>query len=76
MPIYKDFVNPLGYNPGMEEALSYGDYATIEMTIPNETDYKEIVGKWGIQIIRGESSVEDGLAGMRAELLERGVTEV
>ena len=76
VPIYKDFVNPLGYNPGMEEALSYGDYATIEMTIPNETDYKEIVGKWGIQIIRGESSVEDGLAGMRAELLERGVTEV
>ena len=37
---------------------------------------KRSSGKWGIQIIRGESSVEDGLAGMRAELLERGVTEV
>ena len=46
------------------------------MTIPNEADYKEIVGKWGIQMIKGEASIEDGLAGMRKELMERGVTEV
>ena len=76
VPIYKDFRAPLGYNPGMEEALGYGEYASIEMTIPNETEYKEIVGKWGIQIIKGEISTEDGLARMRKELKERGVTEI
>lgn len=65
-----------GYNPGMEEALSYGEYASIEMTIPNEAEYKEIVGKWGIQIVKGEVSSEEGLASMRQELKERGVTEV
>ena len=76
VPIYKDFKAPFGYNPGMEDALQYGQYASIEMTIPNEADYKEIVGKWGIQMIKGEASIEDGLAGMRKELMERGVTEV
>lgn len=76
VPIYKDFTAPLGYNPGMEEALSYGKYASIEMTISNEAEYKEIVGKWGIQIIKGETSTEDGLAQMRKELKERGVTEI
>ena len=60
----------------MEEALSYGEYASIEMTIPNEAEYKEIVGKWGIQIVKGEVSSEEGLASMRQELKERGVTEV
>ncbi len=76
VPIYKDFKAPFGYNPGMEDALQFGQYASIEMTIPNEADYKEIVGKWGIQMIKGEASIEDGLAGMRKELMERGVTEV
>lgn len=76
VPIYKDFKAPFGYNPGMEEALSYGEYASIEMTIPNEAEYKEIVGKWGIQIVKGEVSSEEGLANMRQELKERGVTEV
>ena len=76
VPIYKDFKAPFGYNLGMEEALSYGEYASIEMTIPNEAEYKEIVGKWGIQIVKGEVSSEEGLANMRQELKERGVTEV
>lgn len=76
VPIYKDFKAPFGYNPGMEDALAFGDYASIEMTISNGAGYKEIVGKWGIQMIKGETSIEDGLAGMRKELLERGITEV
>ena len=74
-PIFKDFEAPLGYNPGVEEALSYGQYATINMTISNEADYKEIVGKWGIRIIKGEVSTEEGLENMRSELIERGVAE-
>ena len=76
VPIYKDFKAPFGYNPGMEDALALGNYSSIQTAIPNEVDYKEIVGKWGIQIIKGEVSMEDGLAGMRKELRERGVTEV
>lgn len=75
VPIYKDFEAPMGYNPGMEEALSYGEYATIDMVISNEADYKEIVGKWGIKIIKGEVSTEEGLESMRSELIERGVAE-
>lgn len=76
VPIYKDFTAPMGYNPGVEEALSYGEYASIDMTISNEADYKEIVGKWGISMIKGEVTIEEGLESMRSELAERGVTEV
>ncbi len=74
-PIYKDFVNPVSYNPGVEEAISYGKYASIELAIPNESDYKATVGKWGIQIIKGEVSALDGLANMREELISLGVTD-
>jgi putative aldouronate transport system substrate-binding protein len=74
-PIYKDFKPIFGFNPGVEEALSYSNYATIDMIIPNEKDYKEIVGKWGIKIIKGEVSSSDGLSGMRKELVDRKVTD-
>lgn len=74
-PIAKDYKPLFGYNPGVEEALSYSDYSSIDQTIPNESDYKEIVGKWGIKIIKGELSVTDGLSGMRKELVDRKVTD-
>ena len=74
-PIYKDFKPIFGFNPGVEEALSYSSYASIDMIIPNEKDYKEIVGKWGIKIIKGEVSAAEGLAGMRKELVDRKVTD-
>ncbi|MEY8353035.1 extracellular solute-binding protein [Lachnospiraceae bacterium 54-53] len=74
-PIYKDFKPIFGFNPGVEEALSYGNYASIDLIIPNESDYKEIVGKWGIKIIKGEVSAAEGLDGMRKELVERKVTD-
>lgn len=74
-PIYKDFKPIFGFNPGVLEALSYSDYATIDLIIPNEGDYKEIVGKWGIKIIKGEVSAADGLDSMRKELVERKVTD-
>ena len=74
-PIYKDYKPLFPYAAGVEEALSYGQYATIDETIPNEAEYKEIVGKWGIRIVKGEVSTEEGLAGMRQELVERKVTD-
>lgn len=75
VPINEKFVNPIGYNLGVEEALSYGKYASIETPLSNEADYKEIVGKWGVQIVSGEVSAKDGLAQMREELIARGVCE-
>lgn len=75
VPIYKNFKHPIGFNPGVEEALSYGEYATINMPIPNEGDFKATIGKWGIQIVKGEVSALEGLAKMRAELVTLGVTD-
>lgn len=74
-PIFKDFKHPIGYNLGVEEAVSYGDYASIELAIPNEGDYKATVGKWGIQIVKGEVSALEGLESMRNELISMGVTD-
>ena len=75
VPIYKDFVNPIGMNLGVEEALTYLDYASIETIIPNESDYKSIVGKWGISIVRGEVETLEGLASMREELVSMGICD-
>lgn len=74
-PIYKDFESKVGYNTGVEEGLEFGKYASIEMPLAKEPDYKEIVGKWGIKIVKDETSVLDGLKGMREELVEREVTQ-
>lgn len=74
-PIYKDYQPLFPYAAGVEEAMSYSDYASVDMIIPNESDYKELIGKWGIRIIKGELSTADGLEGMRRELAERKVTD-
>lgn len=74
-PIYKDYQPLFPYAAGVEEAMSYSDYATVDMIIPNESDYKEIIGKWGIRMIKGELPTADGLEGMREELVERKVTD-
>ena len=75
VPIYTEFVNPIGLNLGVEEALTYLDYAAIETIIPNEGDYKSIVGKWAISMIKGEVEILDGLASMRAELVSMGICQ-
>lgn len=75
IPIDKDFVNPIGLNLGVEEALSYLEYASIERIISNEGDYKNIVGKWAISIIKGEVETLDGLASMREELVSMGICQ-
>lgn len=75
VPISDKYVHPIGYNPGVEEALSYGIYAAIDLPIANEADYKEIVGKWGVQIMQGKVTPTNGLARMRRELVSRKVTD-
>ncbi len=76
-PIYKDFDSNaiLGYNHGVEEGLQYGEYASIENPLPKETEYKEIVGKWALQMLKDEISIEEGLKSMRADLVARGITD-
>ena len=75
VPIFKDFVHPTGYNLGVDEALSYVNYATIDIPFAQEGDYKTIVGKWAIQMIKGETAIEDGIKGMNDELIAMGVTQ-
>ena len=75
VPIYTDFVNPIGLNLGVEEALTYIDYAGIETIIANEGDYKSIVGKWAISMVKGEIGIPEGLAAMREELVTMGICQ-
>ncbi len=75
VPIYTGFVNPIGLNLGVEEALTYIDYAGIETIIANENDYKSIVGKWAISMVRGEIGIPEGLAAMRSELVAMGICQ-
>lgn len=75
IPIDKAFVNPIGMNLGVEEALTYLDYASIERIIPNESDYKSIVGKWAVSIVKGEVETLAGLQSMRNELVSMGICE-
>lgn len=75
VPIDKNFEFKAGINPGLEEALSYMQYASIEMPDAKHADFKTICGKWGVQIVKGDVSVMDGLAKMRDELKSVGVTD-
>ena len=68
-------MNPIGMNLGVEEALTYLDYASIERIIPNESDYKSIVGKWAVSIVKGEVETLAGLQSMRNELVSMGICE-
>lgn len=68
VPIFKDFKNPIGFNPGVEEALSYGEYATVDMAL-DENTYKKVVGKWAVQMTNGTVSVADGIKGLHDELM-------
>jgi putative aldouronate transport system substrate-binding protein len=73
--IFEKYKHPIGFNPGMDEALSYIKYASIDMPIKNEADYKEIVGRWGAIIMKGAVDTDKGLASMRNELISRKVTD-
>lgn len=74
-PIYKDFVHPIGYNTGVEEALSYLPYAQTRSARADEKDYKTAIGKWIISMVKGEVSVDEGIESMAKELVTLGYTE-
>ncbi|MDV4151386.1 extracellular solute-binding protein [Clostridium sp. AL.422] len=73
VPINNEFVHPIGWNPGFEDAMNYLKYATSEMSSPLKAKYEEIVSKHGVQIIKGSVDAETGLKAMREELKTAGV---
>lgn len=75
VPIFKDWEAKAGLNRGVEEGLTYLEYSSVDLIIPNEKEWKETTGKWAIQMIRGDLSIEDGLQKMNAELIALDVTE-
>lgn len=75
VPISSKFQNPIGWNPGFEDALQYIKYATIETSLPETDKYTEVVGKYAVKIVKGDLSVSDGLTSMRNELKQAGVID-
>lgn len=69
IPIFKDWETRAGLNLGVEEAMDYLQYATINQIVPGEKDWKETTGKWAIRMIRGEVTMEEGLQKMNEELI-------
>lgn len=75
VPVNVQFKNPIGWNPGFEDAMQYLKYASIENALPQTSKYTEIVSKYGVKIIKGDLGVQDGLNAMRNELKQAGVID-
>ena len=73
VPANRKFVNPVGWNPGFEEAMEYLKYASLELSNEKTAVYKEIVAKYATEILTGTKTAAQGVAAMDAELKERGV---
>lgn len=69
IPIYRNWVPMLPLNRGVDAGLALLPYASIQRIIPNNRDWEEVTGRWGIQIIRGELDAAAALEGMRNELI-------
>lgn len=73
VPASRKYVNPVGWNPGFEEAMAFLPYASLEMTNEKTSTYKEIVAKFATEIINGTKTAQEGVAAMQEELKARGV---
>lgn len=82
VPIYEKFERPSPDNEGytdmnsyVEEAMEYIQYAVPETSNELTDTYKEIAGKYSIQIVTGEIAVNEGLEAMRQELTDAGILQ-
>lgn len=73
VPANAKYENPVDWNPGFEQAMTYIQYASPELSNDKTAQYKEIVGKNAVQIINGSLSAADGVAAMNNELKQAGV---
>lgn len=75
VPIDSQFKNPIGLNPGFEDALKFIQYSSIEQSLPETSKYTQIFAKHAVQIVRGDVSVSQGLSNMRNELKQANVID-
>lgn len=75
VPIDSQFKNPIGLNPGFQDALKFIQYSSIEKNLPETSKYTQIFAKYAVQIVRGDVSVSQGLANMRNELKQAKVID-
>ena len=76
VPLYKNFWHPVGFNPGVAEAMRYLHYATTDLAIPvNDTEFRQTQGRWYVEIIRGNVEPLEGLRLLREELVSLGFTD-
>lgn len=82
VPISEKFERPSPDNEGyidmnsyVQEAMEYIEYAVPETSNELTDTYKEIAGKYSIQIVTGEIAVDEGLEAMRQELTDAGILQ-
>jgi putative aldouronate transport system substrate-binding protein len=75
VPISSKFKHPIGWNPGFEDAMKLIDYASAEAQIAETSKFTEIFSKHTVKIVKGDVSVTQGLADMRAELKQAAVID-
>ena len=73
IPTSRKYVSPVTMNPGLEEAMAFLPYASLELSNEKTATYKEIVAKHATEIITGAKTAAEGVAAMDAELKSRGV---
>lgn len=74
-PIYKDFVLPTDYNPGVEEGMEFIDYALVPSVGPETNEAQQIIAQQAIMILQGDISAEEGVANMQEQLKDNGIIE-
>lgn len=73
VPTSRKYMSPVPLNPGFAEAMAFLPYGSLDMSTDKTSTYKEIVAKYGTEIIIGTKTAAEGIAAMQAELKERGV---
>lgn len=75
LPTSRQYVSPVEWNPGFEKALEYLQYATVELSSSLKDKQRDVVAKYGTQIINGTMTSADGVAAMDKELKEMGIIQ-
>ncbi|NLC33330.1 MAG: carbohydrate ABC transporter substrate-binding protein [Clostridiales bacterium] len=73
VPASHKYVSPVPLNPGFAEAMEFLPYGSLDMSTDKSGTYKEIVAKYGTEIIIGNKTAAEGIEAMQTELKERGV---
>lgn len=72
-PVSRQYVDPIGFPPNVELAMSYLPHASIQHSDALTDMYRQIVAKYGTQIVNGTMSGAEGVAAMQEELKAEGV---